>query len=152
MHRLERSSVPLHHVADPDVIIAHGCNAKGKMGSGVALDLRGKWPIIYDSYVAHLTTHPHPLGSVNLVPVDHGTFVANCITQLTYGRTGVHADPIAIGRCLALVVQVAKQCDLSVHIPIIGCGRGGLDWARDVEPIISDILIAHDYFIVVHTI
>ena len=32
-------------------IVAHGCNCKGKMGAGVAKDIKEKWPKAFDGYL-----------------------------------------------------------------------------------------------------
>ena len=73
-------------------VIVHGCNAQGVMGSGVAKQLRAKYPEIYDAYVKHLGNFKakpcSPLGSVNFVLVHSSLTVANAITQEFYGRDG----------------------------------------------------------------
>ena len=34
-------------------LIIHGVNCQGVMGSGVALAIRNKWPVVYDEYKKH---------------------------------------------------------------------------------------------------
>ena len=50
-------------------VIVHGCNAQGVMGSGVAKQLRAKYPEIYVDYLDGLeeysTENLSPLGAVD---------------------------------------------------------------------------------------
>lgn len=126
-------------------IIAHGCNAQGVMGSGVAFFLRQKWPQIFSEYLKLCTTalkeNKDILGRVDYVNVEPGTLVvANCITQHLYGYDGhKYAYPEAIRTSLQHVMYTAQMYSCPVYIPKIGAGRGGLDWATEVEPIIKDL-------------
>lgn len=110
-------------------VIVHGCNAQGTMGSGVAKQLRAKYPEIYDAYVVHLNKFRanawNPLGSVNFVHVHSGLTVANAITQEFYGRDGrQYVSYAALRKALADVVAVADG--ITVHVPyLIGAGLGG---------------------------
>lgn len=133
----------------PGSIIAHGCNMQGKMGAGVAAALSTKWPCILQPYRHHLASGKG-LGSVNLVEVESGVYVANCITQRFYGKNGVFADADAVFSALKKVIKVASLLDLTVHSSMIGCGYGGLDWTTQVEPTILRIVTELDYFIVIH--
>ena len=35
----------------PEVVIVHGCNTQGAMGSGVAKAIRRKYPWAYEAYI-----------------------------------------------------------------------------------------------------
>ncbi len=75
---------------------AHGCNAQGVMGSGAALDVKTKWPWIYDVYHKGITTdisfYEDVVGFVYtgyVIPEDnHSKPVFNIITQENYGKDG----------------------------------------------------------------
>ena len=81
-------------------IIAHGCNAQGVMGSGVAALVKAKYPGAFEQYVADLEMMDKevvsPLGYVSFwSPTDLNVgltpdrlFIANCITQNNVGRDG----------------------------------------------------------------
>ena len=118
-------------------VIVHGCNAQGVMGSGVAKQLRAKYPEIYDAYVTHLdsfkTNSCSPLGSVNFVLVHSGLTVANAITQEFYGRDGKqYVSYEALHKALADVVDVADGH--TVHVPyLIGAGLGGGSEQKIIE-------------------
>lgn len=114
-------------------IIAHGVNCQRRMGSGVALAIRMKFPKAYYSYMDNL--HP-TLGAVNFAPIDQDLVVANCYTQDRYGRDGkVYASLSAIRNCLETIVYMRLDEGAPVYMPRIGCGLGGLKW-EDVERII----------------
>lgn len=115
-----------------DGVIVHGCNAQGVMGSGVAKQLRAKYPEIFYDYAESLMVYGvsdiNPLGQVVFVKVSKSLTVANAITQEFYGRDGEkYVSYIALKSCLEIV---AKRFGSStpIHIPyLIGAGLGGGD-------------------------
>ncbi len=120
-------------------IVAHGVNCQGKMGSGVAKAIREKWPIVYEKYKKQ-STGAAMLGGCQLVTVnpDDSLHVANCYTQIYYGYGGgKYADANAVGRSMEAVGMFADIYNLPVFMPRIGCGLGGLDWDKDVLPIME---------------
>lgn len=123
-------------------IIAHGVNCSGAMNSGVAGAIRKKWPIVAEQYHDHVGIRNLTLlGSCQLVEITPDMlYVANCFTQLFYGRDGgVYADSAAIRESLNIVYQYASHYELPVYLPRIGCGLGGLSWFDEVEPIVANI-------------
>lgn len=128
-------------------IIAHGCNAQGVMGSGVARFLRDKYPQIFPVYqkmceVASIKKREDALlGMVDFVQVGPDLVVANCFTQHLYGRDdGKYARPDAILMSLQRVYARAQVSNtLPVYLPKIGAGLGGLDWETEVEPIVESL-------------
>lgn len=127
-------------------IIGHGVNCQGVMGSGVAKQLRELYPEIYDSYVAFCLCHQHyvpseKLGLVDFVSVGPNLIIANMFTQEFYGKDGkVYACPNAIRKTLISVANKADKLNVNVYIPQIGCGLGGLDWDKDVLPIVKEVV------------
>lgn len=119
-------------------VIAHGVNCQGVMGSGVALAIRHKWPVVYDRYKS-IPTGKTVLGTAQLVDIkgDDSLFVVNCFTQLFYGVGGKFADPKAIDSSLWDAYTWADYYHLDLYIPKIGAGSGGLDWETEVLPIIE---------------
>ena len=115
-------------------IVAHGVNCQKAMGSGVALAIKTKWPLIYEMYMASNTV----LGDTDVIEVDDMLYVANCYTQEYYGNCGgVFASVDAITSSLRVVYENAKLYNISVNLPKIGSERGGLDWETEVLPIIT---------------
>ena len=119
-------------------ILVHGCNAQGVMGSGIAKEIRAKWPTAYEHYTTACKKAgaAYMLGTVVPVLVDKNLIVANAITQLNFGREPKqYVSYKAVQECFTAVAELAisNQCD--VHYPLIGAGLGGGDWA-----IISEII------------
>ena len=121
-------------------IIAHGVNAQGAMGSGVAGAIRKKWPIVYKEF-KKMPTGKQMMGKMHLISVndDDTLFVANCYTQEFYGHSGKFADPLAIQESLYLVFESADFRGLPVYLPKIGAGLGGLSWEIEVVPVILSV-------------
>jgi len=126
-------------------IVAHGCNCQGKMGAGVAFDIRKKWPAAYYEYVdrVHASGRNRAalLGECQLVTIVDDTIsylaVANCFTQVYYGREAKrYADPAAIHKALKIAMECAYIRDVPLYMSRIGCSLGGLTWETDVEPLI----------------
>jgi hypothetical protein len=72
-------------------------------------------------------------------------YIANLFTQLTYGRGKVYADPNAIFKaveqCMQFCLDSQNPCEgpLPLYMPRIGCGLGGLDWDKDVGPVVHQL-------------
>lgn len=128
-------------------IIAHGCNCQGKMGAGIAKEVRSKWPPVYYMYVdkCYSTTNKRGLlGEAQVIPVSQTPwgqlFVANLFTQERYGREPIrYADPDAIKTALRKVAKFCVDRDLPLYMSKIGCSLGGLSWVDDVEPIVQEL-------------
>jgi O-acetyl-ADP-ribose deacetylase (regulator of RNase III) len=118
-------------------ILMHGCNAQGVMGSGVAKTFKEHYPAAFQDYVADLTTFREqdsgPLGCVSFHYISKRYILASAITQEFYGKDGrVYASYSAI---FAAFTEIADNylydgSEVTVHIPLIGCGLGGLKWNK----------------------
>lgn len=106
-------------------VIAHGVNRQRVMGSGVAKAIYTKWPQVKESYMKEF---PIPkLGSIRISYSDNNVTIYNCYTQENYGYDGKkYADINAIIDCLENVIKDTN--DRKIHIPKIGCDRGGNNW------------------------
>lgn len=134
--------------------ILHGVNAQGKMGSGVAKALRDKYPQVYLDYIKdinarvikpikenskHIYPHPIPhqllrrclLGSVVTTVINPELVVLSGYTQQYYGNDGdTYASIDAIVNCVQLSLLNETVVKHGLHIPLIGCGLGGLSWTN----------------------
>lgn len=128
-----------------EFIIAHGCNAQGVMGSGVAKAIRAKWPSAYSCYRRHFEEDSLRLGDVIYAPCGE-KIIANCITQEFYGRqkNKIYVNYSAIRICMvkindfvAEVKRIQRLEGLAVAMPMIGAGLGGGDWSK-IANIIKD--------------
>jgi len=127
-------------------VVAHGtnCDPRGIMGSGVALAVKKKWPIVYSRHQLYVTEGARVFGTADMIDVnivfENELIVANCYTQLSFGRTGRrYADLVAIETSLSEVYTAAGVYNLDVYLPEIGGGLGGLDFPTEVFPIIHQL-------------
>jgi O-acetyl-ADP-ribose deacetylase (regulator of RNase III) len=123
-------------------IVAHGVNCRRAMGSGVALAIKIKWPIIYEKYMENGYGRAMT-GEVEIIHVGDELFVANCYTQLDYAGHRYPNDILArtewIEESLEAVYTTAHNWSLPVYLPRIAALRGGLDWETEVLPIIEEL-------------
>jgi O-acetyl-ADP-ribose deacetylase (regulator of RNase III) len=121
-------------------IIAHGVNAQGVMGSGVAKAIKEKYPSAYQVYIdSHRT-----LGTNTWARADDCKFVVNMVTQQFYGRNKKvqYVSYHALGMCF---LELNSWCSSSfrddcphVAMPKIGAGLGGGEW-EVIEGIIERV-------------
>jgi len=129
--------------------IAHGCNAQGVMGSGVAKIVRDQYKEAYDYYieVAKLGSEKYnrilPLGSI--IPCEaNGKLIINAITQESYGRAKqryVSYDAVAqaMNRIERRYGASSERSIGQIAMPQIGAGLGGGNW-EVIAAIIEDEL------------
>jgi O-acetyl-ADP-ribose deacetylase (regulator of RNase III) len=116
-------------------LIIHGVNCQGKMGSGVALAIKMKWPVVYTRYMEHVQGR-EALGKVQFIPIEDGLYIGNCWTQEFYGNDGkIYADRGAVRRCLFQAFAFCDTHGLELKTPKIAAGLAGLNWDSDVLPI-----------------
>jgi O-acetyl-ADP-ribose deacetylase (regulator of RNase III) len=132
--------------------ICHQVNCQGKMGSGVALQVRQKYPHVYEFYqelVAEqlitnvdgqlLFDYRHELlGKVHSVEIGNKQWILNLFGQNNYGYDGkMYTDTEALFKCFKQVRVKAEKLGLTVAMPyMIGSFRGGADWR-----IVEDLLL-----------
>lgn len=122
-----------------ETIICHGCNARGKMGSGVAKIIREKYPEAYEYYNHIHLKYGLILGEI--YPIEsNGKIIVNAITQQNYGYDGkLYTSYTAIENCIK---QMSEKYDRQrIAMPMIGSGLGGGDWH-----IISELIEEHSTF------
>lgn len=126
-------------------IIGHQVNCRGVMGSGVAKQIKDKYPIAYEEYIDFVSEHTHGenlrhtmLGKVQGVEVKNGLYIANMFGQLNFGNDGKqYTNTEALFNCFKTLRKVAEVNSLPVSLPYyIGCYRGGADWT-----VVEDYLI-----------
>ena len=121
-------------------VILHGVNCKRTMRSGVAKALFTRWPNVREEYM-NFAEEEMTFGKVAPVKVGDSLYVINCWTQEDYGYDNKsYANPAAIKDCLAASAKFCNQIQIkNIYMPRIGCGLGGLNWERDVQPLIAEI-------------
>lgn len=114
-------------------IICHQTNCVGAMGAGIALQIRNRWPIVfekYKNYCKSFGTNPYSiLGNVQDILVKDNLVIANCFGQVYYGR-GLMTSDKAWDLILDKLKNLRNFYDLDLHFPwMIGCGLAGGDWS-----------------------
>ncbi len=104
---------------------AHGCNCAGAMGKGIALEVRRRFPAMYDEYRRRCRAGTFGLGDVFVWRQD-GRTVFNLGTQKTWKTP---ADLTAVEAAVKEMVRLAEECGIArIGMPRIGAGLGRLDW------------------------
>lgn len=118
-------------------VIAHGCNAQGVMGSGIAKQIRERYPKAYTAYRKEYEERGLFLGDIVSVFIpEQKIWILDCITQQNYGRDGkLYVDYGAIRTCMQKINMFlyAPCC----RLPRIGAGLAGGDWGI-IETIIEE--------------
>lgn len=110
-------------------IIAHGCNAQGVMGSGVALAVKNNYPECFAQYVHDIQINSFWVGENSIYHHSEELTIVNCITQMYYGRDGSkYVSYDAVDQCMRRLFKLANELEKDVHLPKIGAGFGGGNW------------------------
>lgn len=121
-------------------IICHQVNCKGKMGAGIALNIKKKWIIVYTQYLLALKEKILKLGEIQIVKISPFLYIANLAGQDSYGRDKQYTDYNALTICFSKLQKVSDSLRLQIYIPYkIGCANAGGDWLV-VEKIINDTI------------
>lgn len=128
-------------------IIGQQVNAQAVMGSGLAKQIRAKYPNVYDEYVEFCELYDNTrqrMGLVNFVEVEEGKYIANLFGQEDYGRNKfiTYTNYDSLEMALRFLKSVAKMNNMSVALPYnLGCGLANGNWNvvyRMIEVIFED--------------
>jgi O-acetyl-ADP-ribose deacetylase (regulator of RNase III) len=123
-------------------ILVHGCNARGVMGAGIALQIKQHFPQAFEVYAqAHKTTGLK-LGTITWAEVAAQKIVVNAVTQDHYHHPNpevVLVDYDSVERAFEAVRPLADRERLPVHFPLIGCGLARGKW-QEIAPRIERAL------------
>lgn len=134
-------------------IICHQVNCQGVMGSGLAKQIRSKYPEVFDQYKEYCKYIQYPkqlLGKALPVKCWDGKIVFNLFGQLYYGKDGKqYTDYDALRECFknikrSVLFETGDLYHKTIAIPFqIGCGLAGGSW-NIVYNIIEDVFIDYD--------
>lgn len=131
--------------------ICHQVNCQGVMGSGIAKQIREKWPEVYTSYKELCMTvgAQHLLGTIDIVSTTTGRDVINIFSQYNYGYNGTrYTSYDAFARALEMLrdwIEPGKTIGFPKNI---GCGLGGGNW-KVISALIEEIL-GKDYEVYIY--
>jgi O-acetyl-ADP-ribose deacetylase (regulator of RNase III) len=132
--------VQQQNVLDSDCeAIVNTVNCYGKMGKGLALLYKRKFPQMFLAYKRACDEGKVKTGTMHLWKNPNGGWVINFPTK-DHWRNPSQMEWIVLG--LQNLVEVIKDKDIkSIAIPPLGCGLGGLEWYR----VRGEIKRVHDH-------
>ena len=134
--------------------ICHQVNCQGRMGSGIAKQIRERWPIVYEQYISgfkaieeesinwedELDVSEVLLGRLQQIKVNDTQTVINMFAQQYYGYDGKrYTSYDAFWACLGGIRDSIPKGS-KIGFPYrIGCGLGGANW-QVIETMIYTVL------------
>lgn len=114
-------------------IICHQCNCQGVMGSGVAAEVKRRYPKVFDAYRRDYCNGKLTLGHVCFATAKRDQVIANMCAQNNFGYNGgMYTNYDALQKCLEEVKTYAMfEYDIKPVIAfpyLMSCYRGGGDW------------------------
>jgi O-acetyl-ADP-ribose deacetylase (regulator of RNase III) len=124
-------------LADAEALV-NTVNCVGIMGRGIALQFRKEFPENFKAYKAvcdRRELHPGMMLVFDLNRFENPRYVINFPTKRHWkGKSRI--EDILSGLAV-LVEEVRRRGIVSIAVPPLGCGLGGLDWS-EVGPLIED--------------
>lgn len=112
-------------------------NCQGVMGAGVALAFKSRYPEMFKDYQAACRDGSVRPGRLHVWKNLAGDWVINFPTKRDWRAPSRYEDIYA--GLQALRSYLRAQGAISVALPALGCGHGGLEWSK-VAPMIKDML------------
>lgn len=138
----------------PNGVLVHGCNSHGVMGSGIAKEVKARFPgafkVYVDAYVeaTNIGLPGLPLGTFTDYEITPTKVIVNAVTQQDYGREPghVYVDYVALGQAFQRIADDPYLMSImsihGIHFPLIGCGLANGDW-NVVGALIDNIIPDH---------
>ena len=129
-------------------IICHQVNCQGVMGSGVAAEVKQRYPHVFQTYRQDYLDGKLKLGYVCFAEANQNQVIANMCGQDKFGYDGsVYTNYDKLRECLESVYEYARfEYDVRPVIAFpykMSCHRGGGDW-NVVYKMIEDIFGSFD--------
>lgn len=125
-------------------VICHQVNCQGVMGSGIAKQVREKYPNVYKEYkdLCDLEFYPkNLLGIAQSVHANDKTIIVNIFAQENFGYDGkCYTDYNALREGFETVRDNNKEDVIAIPY-LMGCHRGGGDWNvvyKMIEEVFAD--------------
>ena len=125
-------------------IICHQVNCQGEMNTGVAAQVRQRYPWVYGEYrefCKYFLSNPDGiLGTYLQVYIDESRVILNIFGQLNFGYDGkCYTSYDALEKVLNNIADDKNYKGKTIAFPyLMGCHRGGGDWDT-VYKIIYDV-------------
>lgn len=127
--------------------ICHQVNCQGVMGSGVAKQIRARWPVVFSRYKKvcddYSDNREHLLGQVQGVRISENKIIVNIFGQLQFGKDGSEYTSFeALQQGCLEIAGCVKPGDTIAMPYRIGCGLGGGDWGKVLD-MLTDVFREH---------
>ena len=129
--------------------ICHQVNCMGKMGSGIAKQIRARWPEVYENYSRVVDFDM--FGKAQILYIEDANIPYQCVVNLfaqqTYGYDdNRYTSYDAFWMCLNdLRLQIPEGSTIAFPYKI-GCGLGGANW-EVIEKMIDVVFKDYGVFI-----
>lgn len=117
-------------------VIAHGCNGKGVMGSGIAKSIKERYPVAFEVYEEEFKNRGLQLGTFTVGQLPDGKKIANLVVQEEFGREEgrKYVDYEAFYIALKTLRDALEHAQKEGRNYVLGlphnisCGLAGGDW------------------------
>ena len=134
--------------------ICHQVNCQGRMGSGIAKQIRERWPDVYEAYITLYNTKGidvryELLGEIQIVNVESNRNIINMFGQESYGYDSHrYTSYDAFWACLGEIKEKIPKGSKIGFPAKIGCGLGGANWNVSREMIVE--VLGKDYEVYIY--
>jgi len=123
-------------------VLVHQVNCQGVMGSGIAKQIKDKYPRHlkdYEACINHFGAY-EMFGEYFFTEIDSYHSVVGLFSQFDYGTDTRHTNYAAFTKAICEMLESdPDEIDYDIIIPKnIGCGLGGGDW-NIIEQILHDV-------------
>jgi|GEM_PF-1117270 len=123
--------------ASPAQTLVNTVNTVGVMGKGIAAQFKTQFPQMFERYREHCDAGLLAVGKLSLYRTEN-KWVLNFPTK-KHWRSKSKLEWIEAGLD-KLVKTYTDQGIMSLAMPQLGCGNGGLDWESEVRPLMAKYL------------
>lgn len=119
--------------------IYHQVNCQGVVGSGLAKQIKDKYPEVYTEYLqlCKIVSEYSLLGKCQTISVRENLCIVNVFGQQYYGHGQRFTSYDAIDKALQVSAKYNTK-QLPHYFPRLGCGLGGGDWN-----VVKQIILSH---------
>ena len=136
LKRIKGNLIDLAEQGEFDVIV-HGCNCLNTMGSGIAAEIRTRYPGAYDADTLATQQWQNPIAKLgnfstySTVGKGNPFIIVNAYTQVNFAPRGV--DHFEYESFYLILRKLQALGPVKFGFPYIGCGLAGGDETRIIQ-------------------
>ena len=121
----------------PAKVLVNTVNTVGVMGKGIAKDFKRIYPEMFKEYQAWCKNGKLEIGELHLYETSH-KWILNFPTKEHWrGKSKIEYLEAGLQKFADTYDEKGIE---SISFPMLGCGYGGLDWEREVQPLMENYL------------